>query len=59
VPLTRLRQAALGFGAETTVVAVICDERAHPRTRALPGLTVLTVGTLDDLTGLLLQGATS
>ena len=59
VPLTRLRQAALGFGAETTVVAVICDERAHPRTRTLPGLTVLTVGTLDDLTGLLLQGATS
>lgn len=59
VPLTRLRQAALGFPADTAVVAVICDESAHPRMRALSGLTVLTVGTLDDLSGLLVRGATS
>lgn len=59
VPLTRLRQAALGFPVDTAVVAVICDERAHPRMRALSGLTVLTVGTLDDLSGLLVRGATS
>lgn len=59
VPLTRLRQAALGFPADTAVVAVICDERAHPRMRALSGLTVLTVGTLEDLSGLLMRGATS
>ncbi|WP_308209114.1 DUF58 domain-containing protein [Microbacterium sp. zg.B48] len=59
VPLERLRQAALGFPADTSVVAVICDERAHPRMRSLSGLTVLTVGTLNDLSGLLLRGAGS
>ena len=59
VSLTRLQQAALAFPADTTVVAVICDERAHPRMQPLSGLTVLTVGTLDDLSGLLLRGATS
>ncbi|WP_314505714.1 DUF58 domain-containing protein [uncultured Microbacterium sp.] len=59
VPLARLRQSALGFPADTAVVAVVCDERAHPRMRSLPGLTVLTVGTLDDLSGLLVRGATS
>ena len=41
------------FPADTAVVAVICDERAHPRMQPLSGLTVLTVGTLDDLSGLL------
>jgi uncharacterized protein (DUF58 family) len=59
VSLGRLRQAALGFPADTAVIAVICDERAHPRLRALSGLSALTVGTLDDLSGLLLRGATS
>lgn len=58
VTLTRLQQAALAFPADTAVVAVICDERAHPRVQPLSGLTVLTVGTLDDLSGLLLRGAT-
>ncbi len=37
----------------------MCDERAHPRMRAMSGLTVLTVGTLEDLSGLLVRGATS
>lgn len=59
VPLPRLRQAALAFSGDTAVVAVVCDERAHPRMRALPGLTVLTIGTLDDLSGLLARGAAS
>jgi hypothetical protein len=59
VSLTRLRQAALAFPSDTAVVAVICDERAHPRMQPVAGLTVLTVGTLDDLSGLLLRGATS
>lgn len=58
VTLTQLQQAALGFPADTAVVAVICDESVHPRMRMLAGLTVLTVGTLDDLSGLLLRGAT-
>jgi uncharacterized protein (DUF58 family) len=59
VPLTRLQQAALAFAADTAVVGVICDERAHPRMQQLSGMTVLTVGTLDDLSGLLLRGAAS
>jgi len=59
VTLTRLQQAALAFPADTAVVGVICDERAHPRMQQLSGITVLTVGTLDDLSGLLLRGATS
>jgi uncharacterized protein (DUF58 family) len=59
VSLTRLRKAALGFSADTSVVAVICDERAHPRMQSLSGLSILTVGTLEDLSGLLLRGVTS
>jgi len=59
VPLGQLRQAALAFPVDTAVVAVVCDERAHPRLRSIAGLTVLTIGTLDDLSGLLLRGATS
>ncbi|MBW9111031.1 DUF58 domain-containing protein [Microbacterium ureisolvens] len=59
VPLTRLQQAALAFPADTAVVGVICDERAHPRMQPVSGMTVLTVGTLEDLSGLLLRGAAS
>jgi hypothetical protein len=59
VSLTTLRQAALAFPADTAVVAVICDERAHPRVQPLSAVTVLTVGTLEDLSGLLLRGATT
>lgn len=59
VPLSRLRQAALAFPADTAVAAVVCDERAHPRMQSVAGLTVLTIGTLDDLSGLLVRGATS
>lgn len=59
VPVSRLRQAALAFPADTAVAAVVCDERAHPRMQAVSGLTVLTIGTLDDLAGLLVRGATS
>jgi hypothetical protein len=57
--LSRVRQIALAFPADTAVFAVICDERAHPRLQVLGSLTVLTVGTVDDLAGLLLRGATS
>jgi len=59
VPVSRLRQAALAFPSDTAVTAVVCDERAHPRMQAIAGLTVLTIGTLDDLSGLLVRGATS
>lgn len=57
VTLTRLRRVALAFAAGTSVVAVVCDERAHPRMRRVGDLSVLTVGTLDDLSGLLARGA--
>ncbi|MET0304278.1 MAG: DUF58 domain-containing protein, partial [Microbacteriaceae bacterium] len=59
VPLVRLQQAALAFAADTAVIAVVCDERAHPRMQALSGITVMTVGTLDDLSGLLVRGAST
>ncbi|WP_375385801.1 DUF58 domain-containing protein [uncultured Microbacterium sp.] len=59
VPLARLREASLAFGSDTAVVGVVCDERAHPRMRRVGDLTVLTVATLDDLSGLLLRGAAS
>ena len=59
VGLAALRKAALAFPADASVVAVVCDERAHPRTQVVGALTVVTVGTLDDLAGLLLRGATS
>jgi len=59
VPLTILQQAALAFPVDTSVVGVICDERAHPRMQQLAAMTVLTVGTLEDLSGLLLRGAAS
>lgn len=59
VTLQRLRSAALAFPADTALVAVVCDERAHPRMQTLSGLSVLTIGTLDDLSGLLVRGAAS
>lgn len=59
VGLTRLRQAALCFPDDTVVIAVICDESAHPRTQVFGGLAVFTVGVLDDLAGLLLRGVSS
>ncbi|MDL9979148.1 DUF58 domain-containing protein [Microbacterium sp. ASV49] len=57
VSVERLRRAALAFPIDTAVVAVVCDERAHPRRRPTGALTVLTVGVLDDLAGLLARGA--
>ena len=54
-----LRQAALAFPADAATGADGCDERAHPRTQVLGALTVITIGTLDDLAGLLLRGAGS
>ncbi|QOC26466.1 MULTISPECIES: DUF58 domain-containing protein [Microbacterium] len=59
VGLATLRLAALAFPADAAVIAVVCDERAHPRTQAAGPLTVLTIGTIEDLAGLLLRGARS
>jgi len=57
--LHRLRRAALVFGDDTAVLAVVCDARAHPRLRPLASMTVLTVGLIDDLARLMLRGAQS
>ncbi|MFT4137115.1 DUF58 domain-containing protein [Microbacterium sp.] len=59
VGLTRLRQAALAFPVDAVVLAVVCDQRAHPRTQVFGDLTVHTIGVLEDLSGLLLRGASS
>lgn len=59
VGVAKLRQAALAFPADAATLAIVCDERAHPRTQVLGALTVVTVGTLEDLAGLLLRGASS
>ena len=42
-----------------TIIAIVCDERAHPRTQVLGALTIATIGTLDDLAGLLLKAVTA
>jgi hypothetical protein len=41
------------------VITVVCDERAHPRMQSVGGVTVLTIGVLDDLASLMLRGAGS
>ena len=43
---------------DAAAIAVICDERAQPRLQSFGGLTVMTIGLLDDLPGLMLRSAT-
>ena len=57
LPLERVRRAALAYGSETTVVAVVCNETAHPRVRPIGDLYVMTIGVLEDLGALLGRGA--
>jgi hypothetical protein len=49
VGLPALRLAATRFPAGVEVVAVVCEPEAQPRWVRVPGLTVMTVGYLDDL----------
>jgi uncharacterized protein (DUF58 family) len=44
-----LRAASMKFPLGVEVVAVVCEPDAAPRLRTAPGLTVLTIGYLDDL----------
>jgi len=44
-----LRAASAKFPAGVEVVAVVCDPDAAPKLRAAPGLSVLTIGYLEDL----------
>jgi uncharacterized protein (DUF58 family) len=49
VELRALRLAATRFPVGVEVVAVICEAEAPPRFLRVPGLTVITIGYLDDL----------
>jgi hypothetical protein len=49
VGLGALRLAATRFPVGVEVVAVICESEAPPRFIRVPGLTVITIGYLDDL----------
>ena len=44
-----LRAASTKFPAGVEVIAVVCDPDAAPRLRSAPGLSVLTIGYLEDL----------
>ncbi|MDX2376638.1 DUF58 domain-containing protein [Microbacterium sp. LRZ72] len=57
VSAARVRRAALAFHSDTAVVAVRCDERAHPRAQSTGGMSVLTIGLLEDLVQLMLRRA--
>ena len=46
---TELRAASIRFPAGVEVVAVVCDPLAAPGLRRVSGLSVLTIGYLDDL----------
>jgi uncharacterized protein (DUF58 family) len=56
---TALRRASLAFSPGTVVVAVVADPLAHPRRQVLPDLTVLTIGVVADLPGLLFRAVQS
>jgi len=49
VGLAALRRAATRFPVGVEVVAVVCEPEARPRLLRIAGLTVVTVGYLDDL----------
>jgi hypothetical protein len=49
VELPALRLAATRFPVGVEVVAVICEPEAQPRFLRVAGLTVMTIGYLDDL----------
>lgn len=46
---TQLRAASASFPADVEVVAIVCDPQTVPGLRRVPGLSVLTVGYLEDL----------
>lgn len=46
---TELRAASTKFPLGVEVVAVVCDPEAVPELRRVPGLSVLTIGYLEDL----------
>lgn len=56
-PLSRTQSAALAFGPDIAVAAVVCDPQAQPAIHAVGHTRVLTVAVLDDLRQLLARRA--
>ncbi|WP_234988118.1 DUF58 domain-containing protein [Demequina sp. NBRC 110056] len=56
LPVARLRQAAVAFSADVSVVGVRSETGAQPTVRSARELRVLTVGMLHDLSHLMLRG---
>lgn len=56
---TQLQSAALVFGPEVAVVALVCAPTRAPGIRRLGSMTVLSIGLLEDLRQLLAKGAQS
>ncbi|WBU38310.1 DUF58 domain-containing protein [Homoserinibacter sp. YIM 151385] len=54
---SELRAASSGFPPDVEVVAVVCDPEAKPGLRRVAGLTVLTIGYLDDLRAAMARAA--
>lgn len=52
-----LQAAALAFGSDVGVVAVVCDPKTSPGYRRLGSMSVMSIGLLDDLRQLLARGA--
>lgn len=57
VTATQLRTASAVFPADVEVVAIVCDPKTVPGLRRVPGLHVLTIGSLQDLTKALARSA--
>lgn len=56
-PMRRLRQSALAFPADVTVVAVRCEPGAEPGVKSARELRIMTVGMLHDLGHLMVRAA--
>ncbi|WP_405375324.1 MULTISPECIES: DUF58 domain-containing protein [unclassified Microbacterium] len=55
----QLQSAALAFGGDVAVVALVCAPTEKPGIRRLGPLTVISIGLLDDLRPLLAKGSAS
>lgn len=56
-PMRRLRQSALAFPADVTVVAVRCEPGAEPTVKSTRELRIMTIGLLHDLGHLMVRAA--
>ena len=53
----QLRAASMKFAANVEVVAIVCDPETVPGLRKVAGLSVLTIGYLEDLKRALARSA--